>query len=127
MLPLTHARAWIAASLVLVALVVYGSLATGPQVPVPGEFDKLQHFGAYAFLAVWFAGLVMRRRFVGVAVGLAALGLALEYLQYAMQAGRYGDPLDLAANLVGIAAGLALGQWRAHGWALRVEAWLNRN
>ena len=41
-----------------------------------------------------------------------------------MQAGRFGDPYDLAANTVGVAIGVLLGLVATGGWAQRVEAWL---
>jgi VanZ family protein len=128
MLPLAHAPAWLVASLVLVAGVVYGSLALiGPDLPLPTHFDKLEHLVVYAGLALWFTGLVQSRHYWTVVLGLAALGLALEYLQFAMHRGRVGDPWDMAANLLGIAAGVTLAVTRTGGWAPKVEAWLSRN
>ena len=127
LLPLAYAPAWVAASVLLVAAVVYGSLSVGVQLPGPGQFDKLQHAVAYAFLAVWFTGIVARGNFWKVALALASLGLALEFLQHVMQIGRYGDPWDMAANAVGIGVGVALGAWRTGGWALKVEQWLSLN
>jgi len=128
MLPLAHAPAWLVASLVLVAGVVIGSLALiGPDLPLPTHFDKLEHLVVYAALALWFTGLVQRRHYWTVIVGLAVLGLTLEYLQFEMRRGRMGDPWDLAANLLGIAAGVTLAVTRTGGWAPKVEAWLSRN
>jgi len=126
-LPLAHARTWIAASLVLVAAVVVASL--NPSVPLPGidNVDKLFHALTYAALAVWFGGLYPRSRYLHVALGLGALGLGLEVLQELMGRGRTGDPLDMAANLAGVAAGLVLSGWVAGGWAARLEAWLGRS
>ena len=128
MLPLAHAPAWLVASLVLVAGVVIGSLALiGPDLPLPTHFDKLEHLVVYAALALWFTGLVQRRHYWTVIVGLAVLGLTLEYLQFEMRRGRMGDPWDVAANLLGIAAGVTLAVTRTGGWAPKVEAWLRRN
>lgn len=127
MLTLAHARAWIAASLLLVAAVVYASL--GPPVPAPDvdNFDKLGHFLAYAALAAWFGGLFPKSRYGWIAIALAGLGLGLEVLQQAMGRGRVGDPYDMAANVAGVVAGLLLGLWYTGGWAARVEAWLARS
>jgi len=128
MLPLAHAPAWLVASLVLVAGVVIGSLALiGPDLPLPTHFDKLEHLVVYAALALWFTGLVQRRHYWAVVLGLAVLGLTLEYLQFEMRRGRMGDPWDMAANLLGIAAGVTLAVTRTGGWAPKVEAWLSRN
>ena len=125
-LPLAHARAWIAASTLLVAAVVYASL--GPSVPAPDvdNFDKLEHAVAYLCLTLWFTGLVLRSRYGRVALALALFGLVIEFLQEFMPFGRQGDPLDMAANLVGIGVGLAIASVATGGWALKVEAWLNR-
>lgn len=127
MLRLAHAPAWIAASLLLVALVVWGSLMPGSDVPGPPDLDKLEHVAAYAALAVWFTGLVPRSRYAAVAVTLVGLGLLMEILQQAMQLGRQADVLDVAANVCGTVAGVGLAAWRTGGWAPRVEAWLVRN
>jgi VanZ family protein len=126
-LRLAHAPAWIAASLLLLALVVWASLMPVPDVPGPPNFDKLEHVSAYALLAVWFTGLLPRNRYAALAVALLGLGVLMEFLQRAMQLGRQADVLDVAANVVGIGAGIAIALWRTGGWAPRVEAWLSRN
>jgi glycerophosphoryl diester phosphodiesterase len=72
MLPLLYTPAWLAASVILVAAVIYGSLGTGSSLPSPGEFDKLAHFGVYLVLAVWFTGLVARAHYWKVVVALVA-------------------------------------------------------
>jgi VanZ family protein len=128
MLPLAYASAWIAASVMLVATVLYLSLAPlSMPVDLPTHFDKLEHAVAYACLTVWFTGLVARPRYGRVALALAALGLAIELLQDAMPFGRQGDPRDLVVNVVGIGAGLLLATRVTGGWAARAEAWLSRN
>jgi VanZ family protein len=126
-LRLAHAPAWIAASLLLLALVVWGSLMPGSDVPGPPDLDKLEHVSAYALLAVWFTGLVPRSRYAALAVALLGLGVLMEFLQQAMQLGRQADVLDVAANVVGIGAGIAIAAWRTGGWAPKVEASLSRN
>jgi VanZ family protein len=127
MLPLVHTPAWLAASVLLVVAVIYGSLGTDSSLPSPGEFDKLAHFGAYLFLAVWFTGLVPRAQYWKIVLALVGLGLAMEVLQQLMQRGRYGDPFDMAANALGVAAGLSLALWLTGGWARWIDAWLARN
>jgi VanZ family protein len=126
-LRLAHAPAWITASLLLLALVTWGSLMPGSDVPGPPNLDKLEHAAAYAVLAVWFTGLVPRKRYAAVAVALAALGVLMELLQHAMQLGRQADALDVGANVFGIGVGIAIAARRTGGWAPRVEAWLSRN
>ena len=127
MLPLAHARAWLAMSVLLVAAVVLLSLIPGSQGPETGQFDKLGHFLAYAVLAAWFGGLLARRRYGAVALGLALLGIGLEVLQERVAINRMADARDVVANVAGIGAGLGLSWWRTGGWALRMEAWLKRN
>jgi VanZ family protein len=124
MLELRHRRLWIAASLGLMAIVVWGSLQTTVGSPAPQGFDKVEHFTTYFFLAAWFTGLVPRARWWRVVAGLLGLGLAMELGQYLMQAGRLGDPADMLANAAGIAAGLLLARLGTGLWALKVEAWL---
>lgn len=127
MLPLGQKPLWIAASVLLLALVVFGSLSPGPAVPTPGNFDKLEHFGVYLFLAVWFTALYPRRRYWRVALGLLALGVAMEVLQQVTGLGRIADPRDMAANAAGVLLGCGLAVAATGGWASRVDAWLTRN
>lgn len=127
MLRLAYAPAWIAASVLLLVLLAWGSLMPGADVPGPANLDKLEHFSAYALLAMWFSGLVPRGRYWKVAAGLAAFGALMEVLQQATHLGRQADVLDVAANVGGICAGIAIAMWRTGGWAPRVEAWLARN
>jgi VanZ family protein len=127
MLPLAHAPVWLAASVTLLAGVIYASLGTGPALPSPGDFDKLAHLATYLFLTVWFTGIVHRAHYWKVVLALLGLGLAMEVLQQVMQRGRYGDLFDMGANAFGVAAGVSLALWRTGGWARRIEAWLTRN
>jgi VanZ family protein len=127
-LPLAHAPAWLVASVLLVVTVLYVSLA--PQdVPLerPTHFDKVEHVAAYVFLSVWFTGLVARPQYWLAAAALVVFGLTIEFLQAAMPFGRQGDPWDVLANVTGIGIGLALARSMTGGWALKAEAWLNRN
>lgn len=128
MLPLTHASAWLAASVLLVVAVLYVSLAPlNVPADLPTHFDKVEHAFAYMFLAVWFSGLLVRAHYWKIVVALAVLGLVIETLQHAMGLGRHGDPMDMAANLLGVGLGIALASRRMGGWAPKVEAWLSRN
>jgi len=124
MLNLRYRRFWIAASAVLVLGVVWGSLQTALGGEVPQGFDKVEHFGTYIFLAVWFTGLVARPRWWMVVVTLLTLGASMEVGQYMMQAGRTADVYDMAANTAGVAVGLLLAALLTDGWAQRIESWL---
>ena len=128
MLPLAHAPAWIVASVLLIAAVLYLSLAPlNVPAELPTNFDKLEHAAAYVFLVVWFTGLVARPRYWRVVVALVIFGLMIEFLQAAMPFGRQGDPWDVLANVTGIGIGITLARWVTGGWALKVEAWLNQS
>jgi VanZ family protein len=125
-LRLAYAPAWIAASVLLVAGVLFASLVPLTLPPPPSHFDKLEHAVAYLCLALWFTGLVPPARYGWVALALVLFGLVIEFLQEFMPFGRQGDPLDMAANLVGIGLGVAIATWTTGGWAPRIEAWLHR-
>jgi hypothetical protein len=126
-LALRHRLLWLATSALLLAMVIWGSLQTSVDIPTPGGFDKVEHLGTYAFLSVWFTGMFARGRYWLIAVALLALGLAMEIAQYLMAAGRQADAYDMAANTLGVAAGLLLAVRATGGWAPKVEAWLGRN
>ena len=124
MLPLRHRGLWIALSVILVAAVVYGSLQPDFGPDVPANFDKVEHFAAYLGLALWFTGLYARSRYWIVAASLVAFGLAIEAAQDAMNLGRSAEALDMAANVLGVAIGLAIALRWSGEWAQRFEAWL---
>ena len=122
--PLAHRRAWIAASALLLFGVVVGSLLPGSAVPGMGTSDKLLHFAAYAFLALWFGGLSHREAHGRVALGLLLLGALLEVLQGVFALHRNADLRDLLANALGIAFGILLARTIAEAWTEKVEAWV---
>ncbi len=125
MLALRYRPVWIAMSIVLLGIVIWGSLETKvPILIVPS--DKVEHFGTYLFLALWFTGLVHRPRYAWVVAGLLALGASMEVLQYLMHAGRTADINDMAANTAGVILGLLLGLLLTGGWAQKIEAWVHR-
>ena len=124
MLTLRYRTLWITASVVLVLVVVWGSLQSAFGGPEIHGFDKVEHFGTYMVLAVWFTGLYRRPRYWVIVGGLLALGLTMEIGQFLMQAGRMGDPYDMAANAAGIAVGLLLALRATGSWAQKVESWV---
>jgi hypothetical protein len=124
MLALRYRSAWIAASVVLVTIVVWGSLQSVFGGLAVHGVDKFEHFGTYTFLALWFTGLYRRPHYWVIAGGLLLLGLLMEVCQFVMQAGRMGDPFDMAANACGIFTGLLLAWTLTGGWAEKVESWL---
>jgi VanZ family protein len=124
MLDLRYRPLWIAASVLLVLIVVWGSLQTAIGGPSLHGFDKIEHFSTYMFLAAWFTGLYRRPHWWRIVAGLLALGLTMEVGQYWMRAGRMGDPYDMAANTAGVTAGVVLAFLLTGGWAQKIESWL---
>ena len=130
MLELRYARSWRAASLTLLVLVLAATLMPAvwfwsDRVELArwfGGIDKWAHFFAFLFLAVWFGGLYTRRNYWRVAVGLLAFGVFIELCQRGVGY-RSAEWLDVAADAVGIAAGLAASWLGLGGWSLRFEAW----
>jgi VanZ family protein len=100
---------------VLAALIV--CLVPSHEVPGVFEFsDKLSHLAGHGLLALYFAGLVPRRRWWKVFAFLLLFGAAIEFAQYSMQVGRQGDPRDVIADGAGAALGLLLARLGLERW-----------
>ncbi|HET9473547.1 MAG TPA: VanZ family protein [Steroidobacteraceae bacterium] len=111
--------------LVLAALVV----CLVPFQETPGTFkisDKFSHLAGHGALALYFAGLVPRRRWWRIFVFLLLFGAAIEFAQYAMQVGREGDARDVIANVAGAVLGLLLARLGMEGWPEFVERMLGQ-
>lgn len=124
MTSLRYRSAWIAASVLLVLLVIWGSLQPNVPSPALSNFDKFEHFGTYTVLALWFTGFSRRSRYWVVALALVALGLAMEIAQFLMHAGRAAEALDIAANTAGVALGVLVAAFGTGNWVRKVETWL---
>jgi VanZ family protein len=124
MLPLKYRKSWLVTGWGLIALAIYGSLTSNPSMVPDGVSDKFLHTGTYATLSFWFAGIYPRSRYAHIAVGLFCLGLAAEFAQGWMRAGRMQDFNDVIANTLGIAIGLLVA-FLLGGWAQRIERWLS--
>jgi len=116
--------AWLGLGWLLIAAVVVGSLLPSTSLPAFQVWDKLEHLAAYGVLAFVFAGALGRARWKAVLWGLLALGAGLELAQALSGVGRMADPWDMAANALGVAAGLGLAVRVPGGWCRRVEALL---
>jgi VanZ family protein len=77
--------------------------------------DKADHTAAYAVLAFLPAIHERRSRVMAAVAGAILLGIALEFAQRAT-GWRDFEVADMAADAVGVAAGLAM------GWAFRLSA-----
>jgi VanZ family protein len=124
---LRHPWLWQALGWVLVIGATVASLVPGPQLPQIPSSDKFLHALTYAVLAVWFAGLYPRARYVWIGALLFFMGLAIEWAQGAMELGRQRDYRDVIANSLGIGVGLALALCWVGDWARRVEEWAQRS
>lgn len=129
MLPLQYVSWWRTASAVLLILVLVAALTPavwlwpdrGKIVSWLGEFDKWAHAIMFALLAVWFAGQYRPRSYWRIALGLVMFGLLIELCQR-MVAYRSAEWLDVAADGVGIIAGLLVAAAGLGGWSQRFEA-----
>ena len=98
-------RIWLAVGWLIVAAIVYFSLA--PQVPEIGieDGDKLEHLLAYASLMAWWSQLyVYSPSRLKLGLACLALGAAMELAQ-GLTPARSPDLLDLLANTAGILLG----------------------
>jgi hypothetical protein len=69
---------------------------------------------------IWFSGLYRRVFHPLIAVVLLGIGAVLD-LSQGLTETRSFDPRDIAANGLGILAGLVLSWWFLEGWCQRLE------
>jgi hypothetical protein len=113
--------AWLALGWGMTLLIALGSLwPSVPEVAI-GVSDKFMHFCAYAGLAFLYAGVVERRHWGRVVVGLLLLGGAIEFAQELLTASRTGEWLDMAVNATGIMAGIFTATLFSGSWCRQVE------
>lgn len=126
MLPLRYARRWqIAGILVLIGVLVATLSPAVPDLQQSTIFtDKWLHGLTFAFLTIWFSGQYARHSYWRLAVGMLAFGGLIEVCQR-MLTYRSAEAMDLLADTVGVAAGLAVALAGAGGWSLRLENWLH--
>ena len=130
MLPLRHPKRWQVASILFLLLTLAAALmpafwAFDNKVAALRWFenaDKWLHGIVFFVLAVWFSGLYAKPAFWRIAVGLLAFGALIEVLQR-MISYRTADMIDIAADGIGIVAGLLVGALGASGWCQRFENW----
>ncbi len=122
--PLRHPRAWLALWWLAVAVVFVVCLVPAPDLPrTPPGFDKVEHVLAFFLLAASAVQLYRGRRALWrAAIGLLALGVAIELAQYAFTATRSMDPRDVLADAAGVAAGFAIALTPLRDLLLRIEA-----
>jgi VanZ family protein len=103
--PTRIAGYWKAAGWMLVLAIITLSLTPAPPHLNLEQGDKLGHFAAYGLVTLWFAQLytALRQR-IWLALGMVALGIALEYAQRATGY-RSFEVADMAADAIGVAIG----------------------
>ena len=124
-LPLRYPRLWVALGWLFVVAAVGVCLLPGQDLGALANYnDKLMHATGYTALVIWFTGIYPRSRYVAIAVLLFGMGVAVEYLQEWMHAGRQRDWADVLANSVGIIIGVSLSLLLLGGWMQKVENWI---
>ena len=121
--PLRHPRTWLALWCLAVVLVFVACLVPAPDLPsVPHGFDKIEHFLAFFLLAASAVQLYATRRALWyAALGLLALGVAIELAQFAFTSSRSMDPRDVLADVLGVAAGFAIALTPLRDLLLRID------
>lgn len=122
--PLRYPRAWLALWWLAVAMVFAACLLPARDLPrTPPGFDKIEHAAAFFLLAAGAVQLYATRRALWrAALGLLALGVAIELAQHAFTATRSMDPIDVLADAIGVAAGFAIALTPLRDLLLRLEA-----
>lgn len=119
--------AWWCGGFAGLAIIVY--LLLDPTPPVNSlqfHSDKLLHFLAFGGLTGWFAGLLERRAWPFLAIGMLGFGLATELIQSAMRMGRLAELGDFAADAAGVLIALLLARVGFEHWALFFERWFRQ-
>ena len=105
--PLRHRNAWLALWLCGVTVLVVVCLLPSPDLPKLRISDKVEHAAAFALLAGSAVQLFERwRALLLVGLGLLALGIGIEFAQALFTTTRAMEAADVAADSIGIAAGL---------------------
>ncbi len=79
---------------------------------LPLAADKWVHAGMFLVFGVLWMQAVPNRAWAVLAAGVA-FGIGTELWQGLLPIGRFPDPLDAAADVVGLAIGVPLGGWIA--------------
>ena len=92
----------------MVATIVWLSVTPSPPKVELEHADKLEHVLAYGALMFWFSQLHTGwRARLACAIGLASMGVALEFVQGALGYRTY-DEFDMLADAIGVAVGWAV-------------------
>jgi len=118
-----YRRIWLLSGWGMVAAIFVLSLIP-VEVDLSEGRDKLAHFAAYGSLSFWF-GMIFGRRGLqlGIAVALAAVGVALEFLQ-GLTDYRSFEIADMVANALGAGLGWCLVQTPLGSALTLAERWI---
>jgi VanZ family protein len=124
---MTLRRFWWALGFVLVGAAIYVCLAPSDYIPTPFNLaDKASHIIGHASLAAYFAGLLPRRSWWQIFLGLLVLGVGIEVAQNLMHVGRQADVRDVLANCSGVVLGLLLSWMGLSQWPRWADLLLGR-
>ena len=99
---------WLSVGWIIALTIVWLSLTPSPPSVGFEYSDKLGHFVAYGALMYWFCQLYASRTArLGYAIGFAAMGVALEFIQGALGY-RTFEMADMIANTLGVLLGWAV-------------------
>jgi hypothetical protein len=104
---MTRRAWWTVAAVLAVAVHLVALYFPRAPDPIPGlvGIDKAAHVALFA-VPVWLVGMLTARVWL-VAALFAAHAVVSEFVQFWFLPQRSGDPLDLVANLAGIALAMA--------------------
>jgi VanZ family protein len=98
-------RLWVGIGWAMVAAIVYGSVMHSPPSLGVEQGDKLEHLGSYGLTMFWFCQLYRTRATRSAyALGLAVLGVTLEFVQ-GWLGYRDFEVADMLADGLGVALG----------------------
>ena len=121
--PLHRPWLWLGLWWLAIVLGIVVSLVPPPAVDAPQGSDKAVHFLCYGALAVGAVQLfATRAALLRAAVGLVALGVALELAQEALTSTRMLDPRDAVAYTLGVLLGLLVARTPLRDVLSRVDA-----
>lgn len=107
--PLRFPRLWWGLWWLGIVATIVVCLIPPPQLDLPQNSDKVEHFLTY-FLLASAAVQIYRTRaaLLWAGAGLVLLGVGIEFLQGALTTDRMADPMDALANSIGVLAGMAV-------------------
>jgi len=114
---------WVVGVMLIVAAIVICLMPVNEVISTFEWNDKVSHLVGHGTLALYFSGLVPRRSWWKIFVGLLLMGISIEFAQAYMHMGRDGDPRDVVANAAGAALGLVAGWLGLARWP-ELAAWL---